>query len=89
MPRYIDLDKAIERLNASPAFPDMGMDGYFLLGVVKNLLEKQPTADVVKVVRCKDCMHSEDESWNNRIWCNVFNRRFNKNGYCSLGEGEE
>lgn len=54
----------------------------------KELLDK-PTADVVEVVRCKDCMHSEDESWNNRIWCNVFNRRFNKNGYCSLGEGEE
>ena len=57
MPRYIDLDKAIERLNASPAFPNMGMDGYFLLGVVKNLLEKQPTAAVVEVVRCKDCKH--------------------------------
>ena len=46
MPRYIDLDKAIERLNASPAFPNMGMDGYFLLGVVEDLLRKMPTADV-------------------------------------------
>lgn len=89
MARYIDLDKAIERLNASPAFPNMGMDGYFLLGVVENLLKKQPTADVVEVVRCKDCMHSEDESCNYRIWCNVFDRRFNKNGYCGLGERKE
>ena len=46
MARYIDLDKAMERLNASPAFPNMGMDGYFLLDVVENLLKKQPTADV-------------------------------------------
>jgi hypothetical protein len=46
MERYIDADKFIERLKASPAFPNMGMDGYFLLDVVENLLKKFPTADV-------------------------------------------
>ena len=46
MARYIDADKFIERLKASPAFPNMGMDGYFLLDVVENLLKKFPTADV-------------------------------------------
>lgn len=46
MARYIDLDKAIERLNVSPAFRNMG-DGYFLLGVVEKLLKNLPTADVV------------------------------------------
>jgi hypothetical protein len=44
--RYIDADKFIERLKASPAFPNMGMDGYFLLDVVENLLKKFPPADV-------------------------------------------
>ena len=44
--RYIDADKFIERLKASPAFPNMGMDGYFLLDVVENLLKNSPTADV-------------------------------------------
>ena len=47
MARYIDLDKAIERLKASPAFPNFGTDGYFLLDVVEDLLKQQPTADVV------------------------------------------
>lgn len=47
--RFIDADKFIERLNASPAFPNMGMDGYFLLGVVEDLLKSFPTADVVEV----------------------------------------
>ena len=47
MARYIDADRFIERLNASPAFPNMGTDGYFLLGVVENLLKSFPTADVV------------------------------------------
>jgi hypothetical protein len=46
MARYIDLDKAIERLNVSPAFPNMGMDGYFLLGIVEDLLNNIPPADV-------------------------------------------
>ena len=46
MARYIDVHKAIERLNASPAFSNIGTDGYFLLGVVEDLLTKQPTADV-------------------------------------------
>jgi hypothetical protein len=46
MARYIDADKFIERLKVSPAFLNMGMDGYFLLDVVENLLKKFPTADV-------------------------------------------
>ena len=49
MERYIDLDKAIERLKASPAFPNFGTDGYFLLGVVVELLEQQPNADVISL----------------------------------------
>lgn len=57
MSRYIDLEKAIERLKASPAFSNFGTDGYFLLGVVEDLLNKQPTADAVEVVRCRDCKH--------------------------------
>lgn len=57
MARYIDLDKAIERLKASPAFSNMGTDGYFLLDIVENLLNKQPTADVV--------LREELELWKN------------------------
>lgn len=87
IPRYIDLDKAIERLNASPAFPNMGMDGYFLLGVVKNLLEKQPTAAVVEVVRCKDCVNSDPLGNKERqIWCTFHDEVHFENSYCSYGE---
>ena len=53
--RYIDADKFAERLRVSPAFPNMGMDGHFLRDVVLNMLDNTPTADVVEVVRCKDC----------------------------------
>ena len=47
MARYIDADKFMERLKASSAFSNMGMDGYFLLDVVEELLKKFPAADVV------------------------------------------
>lgn len=47
MQRYIDADKFAERLRVSPAFPNMGMDGHFLRGVVLNMLDNMPTADVV------------------------------------------
>jgi len=74
MARYIDLDKAIERLNFSPAFPNMGTDGYFLLGVVEDLLKKQPTADVVpkseydRLEKLFNDMTQEAKGYLNRIY---------------------
>lgn len=56
MARYIDADKLIERLKASPVFPHMGMDGDFLLDCVVDLIVQQPTVGVVEVVRCKNCV---------------------------------
>lgn len=53
MNRYIDTDKLKARLNASPAFQNMGQDGFFLKEVVLNILDGQPTADVVEVVHAK------------------------------------
>ena len=61
---YIDLKKAIDRLNASPAFPNMGTDGYFLLGVVEDLLKKIPS---IEIVRCKDCVWWEAHRYGSTI----------------------
>lgn len=69
MARYIDLDKAIERLKASPAFSNMGTDGYFLLDVVENLLNKQPTADVVPKSEVKKIFKEFERLMeNNEVW---------------------
>ena len=46
MPRYIDADKLIaeyDRVHMGPP------------GGARKLMEDAPTADVVEVVRCKDC----------------------------------
>ena len=67
MARYIDADKFIERIKASPAFPNMGFDGCFLRNVVIDLLDNMPTADVVEVVRCKDCVWWEPHVYGSTI----------------------
>ena len=44
MTRYIDADKFAARIKASPIFPNMGQDGYFLQEFVLDLIDR--TADV-------------------------------------------
>lgn len=46
-PEFIERNAVLHELNYSGAICDFG----------KNLLENFPAADVVSVVRCKDCMH--------------------------------
>lgn len=56
MPRYIDADALTENLLS---YADANKGTYHAEGF-KNaitVVEDQPTADVVKVVRCKDCNH--------------------------------
>lgn len=47
-------------------------------------------ADVVEVVRCRDCKYSEiDENYN--LWCTFYNGKIREmpNGYCWHGERSE
>lgn len=71
MPRYIDADKLQEEFKE-------------LHGGKRSLLiDTEPTADVVEVVRCKDCKYY-------RIWQMKCDRLhvvpFADNHYCSYGE---
>lgn len=72
MARYIDLDKAIERIEGSPAFPNMGMDGYSLRDVVCDLLKKQPAADVApksEVAKIFEKLKARECSNSVCAWC--------------------
>ena len=105
MSRYIDADavlKEIEELKKSPWYNDdygfgtkqARQDG---VGVVVDLCIKQaPTADVVEVVRCKDCKHCEQfplykekgkESKLEYICCAFGN--VSPDFYCGIGERRE
>lgn len=56
MARYIDADKLCENLKTMAKYQEHYKQST-ILGVVSTI-ENTPTADVVEVVRCKDCKHS-------------------------------
>lgn len=85
--RYIDADALVKRLKHSPLF--LGTNMQFKDGVV-DLVEKQPTADVVEVVRCKDCKHGQSQKRIGVICEYDQNGAFRAyNGFCSYGERGE
>lgn len=62
---------------------------------LEDALNRIPTADVVEVVRCKDCkwyselVCGEGKLLGSQGWCNeVMARPMPSNGFCSFGERE-
>ena len=57
---------------------------------LEDALNRIPTADVVEVVRCKDCKwYSELVCGESKGWCSeVLARPMPSNGFCSFGERE-
>lgn len=58
MARYIDIDKFAQRINVSPAFKNLRFEGELCQRIVLDILGNFPTADVVEVVRCRNCKHA-------------------------------
>ncbi len=58
---------------------------------VLNLIKQEPAADVVEVVRCKDCKHRrENEILATELsWCRRFAESVKPNDFCSYGERKE
>ena len=55
MPRYIDADKLKKDILALRDC-DNGFSGTYDKACIIDIIDEQPTADVVEVVRCKDCV---------------------------------
>ena len=90
MPRYIDADVMKKNLEENYVF--IGFAD--LLNDIIEVIDTQPTADVVEVVRCKDCKHYE---WaDNRAfgmptkYCSWTGfEDVDDNDFCSRGERRE
>ena len=58
-----------------------------------DYVEEAPAADVVEVVRCKDCKHHEELLNNNDenvlCWVHGLDVIVDGNGYCNYGERKE
>ncbi len=59
MAEYIEREALLKRLNASPLITNYRImrGSQLLIDGILDLVQKQPAADVVEVVRCKDCKH--------------------------------
>ena len=72
MSRYIDREDLLKNLKRFA--PE------HLTPLIVSLIEKQPTADVVEVVRCKDCTEWDKDEYECSNWYG-----FREDDYCSYG----
>lgn len=106
MAKYVDTDTIVEKL--WPVDPENdGSDGCtvvlqnltFTSADLESLLDEIPAADVVPVVRCRECKHSHkgcDSDMTKEIWCTFWQTTQGKawnmmhfDDFCSHGEKEE
>ena len=84
--------EAIEILESVSFFAPSYIDVDTAIDMAIEALE-QPTADVVEVVRCKDCVHCADD-WNGNqpmFTCDISmcHESVEPSGYCFCGERRE
>lgn len=85
MARYVDIEcNSVTEVIGRKAFRNRSD--------IQDFLDNIPTADVVSVVRCKDCKHYTNiDTYRNppRLdfhWCNKFGNITKENDYCNYGE---
>lgn len=88
MPKYIDAEYFAERLKVSPAFPNYH-NGLFMRDIALGILENMPAADVVEVVRCKDCKHCGSRPSSIYPYCTFFKGFTSDNFFCGNGKRKE
>ncbi len=87
MSRYIDADALYEVVTEK--YYDIGAGSYpynIVAYDMAKLVKNAPAADVVEVVRCKDCIHSSDYG---KICHYSVGRDVSPDHYCGYGERSE
>ena len=79
MSRYIDADVLID---------DLIHNRSFYPAMVSAAIKNTPTADVVEVVRCKDCVCCTNDV-PTRFFCDYFGTSVDRNHYCSYAVRRE
>ena len=77
MSKYIDAEKTAEIVSKRHKIP---------LSDLVDTFAEVPTADVVKVVHCKDCRHYELFTEYNENFCNEYGGFVVENDFCSRAE---
>lgn len=90
MARYIDADKLLEEMTVN-VLPN---NAQFVYLAMRGMVRNAPTADVVEVVRCKDCKKyvngkcDEIEWFMDGYFQGTFEMR-QPDDYCSRGERKD
>lgn len=90
MSRYIDADKLKDTLFLQFADEEenaIEKGAYWSSKVVREIIDEQPTADVVEVVRCKDCIHGTKDF--DKFLCEWNQEYHNGDWFCADGERRE
>ena len=83
MARYYESEALIEFVKQNTPH----MNGETTMKCVEFAIKNATTADVVEVVRCKDCSFVDgEENSCGDIYCRLHDGRFDKEAYCSYGE---
>lgn len=83
---YIDKDLLLKNITSTVRFSirkDVASAELRGANKIIDRIKQAPTADVVEVVRCKDCCNSE--RIDNVLYCNYFNKNVDEDDFCSLG----
>ena len=103
MPRYIDADALKDRMlnyyecvNAETSKSDYRGEtlmNYEVADMIEDCIDNAPTADVVEVVRCKDCMYCKEFHYEEpgeepyiKLMCKWSCYSHQPNDFCSYGE---
>ena len=78
MSKYIDREDLLNNLKQFA--PE------YLKPFIVRLIEKQPSADVVELVTCKDCKRYERSTVHNKHFCNKYGGYVVENDFCSRAE---
>lgn len=100
MPRYIDADALLKAMDTWDKF-GFSHSGAFVrependdyvpyvhYDDMVKCVEGMPTHDVVKVVRCQDCIHHKNAHRTLYVWCECVDGLLQKDWFCADGEKE-
>ena len=83
MKRYIDAYE-VKRQIRTATEGEVDVMKVFLKAMYS--IDNIPTADVVEVVRCKDCIHNEHNAEAPNALCELYYGMTDQYGFCSDGE---
>lgn len=100
MDDYISREAVLKRFEQLKDQTESLRDKLYLDGVAA-VIDTLPAADVVPVVRCKECKYADHESraisvatrlkldnFSELLWCNNWKSMVKKDGFCNYGKKE-